>query len=73
VNKYHIRYNTQHGKSDLIWRVFENGQEHLIRDFRIETPVYGEATVENGIQKWNICCEGFMTVVDDTAHIKGTK
>jgi hypothetical protein len=71
VNKYHIRYNTQHGESDLVWRVFENGREYLVRNFRIDTPMYGEATVENGIQKWNVCCEGFMTIEDSVAHIKG--
>jgi hypothetical protein len=53
--------------------VFENGQEHLVKNFRVETPMYGQSTVENGIQKWNVCCQGFMTVVDGVAHIKGTK
>jgi hypothetical protein len=53
--------------------VFENKKEYLVRDFRIETPVYGEATVENGMQKWNVCCQGFMNVVDGVAHIKGIK
>ena len=73
MNRYHIRYNTQHGETDLVWRVFENGQEHLVKNFRIETPMYGESTVENGIQKWNVCCEGVMTIVDNVALIKGNK
>ena len=51
MNKYHIRYNTQHGESNLVWRVFENGVENLVKNFRIETPMYGEYTMENGIQK----------------------
>jgi hypothetical protein len=71
VNKYHIRYNTQHGETDLVWRVFENGKEHLVKNFRIETPMYGESTLENNIQKWNVCCQGFMTIVNDVAYIKG--
>jgi len=73
VNKYYIRYNTRHGESDLVWRVFENGTEHLVQNFYIETPMRGEATVENGVQKWNVCCEGFMTIVDNVAIIKGLK
>lgn len=27
MNKYHIRYNTKHGESDLVWRIIENGKE----------------------------------------------
>jgi len=57
----------------LVWRVFENGTEHLVRNFHIETPMRGEATVENGVQKWNVCCEGFMTIEDNVAYIKGLK
>jgi hypothetical protein len=53
--------------------VFENGQEYLVKNFRIETPMYGESTMENGIQKWNVCCQGFMTIDKDVAIIKGTK
>jgi len=73
VNRYHIRYNTQHGDSDLVWRVFENGTEHLVRNFRIETPMHGECTQEHGEKKWNVSCEGFMSIVDGVAYIKGLK
>lgn len=70
VNKYHIRYNTKHGESDLVWRVFENGVEHLVKDFRIIAPMYGEATIEEGTQKWNVACYGYMKIVNDIAYIK---
>lgn len=73
MNRYHLRYNTKHGESDLVWRVFENGTEYLVKNFYIETPMRGEATMENGLQKWNVCCEGFMTIVDNVAYIKGLK
>ena len=73
MNKYYIRYNTQHGESDLVWRVFENGQEHLVKNFKIETPMYGESTMEKGVQKWNVCCEGFMTIKEGVAYIRGSK
>ena len=35
MNKYHIRFNTRHNGSDLVWRVFENGQEHLAANVRL--------------------------------------
>jgi hypothetical protein len=70
MNKYHIRYNTQHGESDLVWRIFENGFEHLVKGFYIKVPVFGESTVEQGIQKWNVACEGVMRIKDDVAHIE---
>ena len=73
VNRYHIRYNTQHQATGLPWRIFENGQEHLVRSFRIETPMWSENTTENGVEKWNVCCEGFMTILDHVATIRSTK
>ena len=73
MNRYHIRYNTQHGTSGLCWRIFENGKEYLVHNFRIETPMWAENTVENGVEKWNVCCEGFMTIEQNVAFIKGTQ
>jgi hypothetical protein len=68
-NKYYIRYNTRHGESDFVWRVFENGKEHLVKNFYISVPMCGESTIENGIQKWNVACEGVMNIKDDVAYI----
>jgi hypothetical protein len=68
-NKYHIRYNTHHGESDFVWRIFENGKEHLVKNFYIKTPMHGESTIENGIQKWNVVCGGEMIIKDDIAFI----
>lgn len=69
MNKYHIRYNTRHGESDLVWRVFENGKEILVKNFYITVPMCGESTIENDIQKWNVMCEGYLTIKDDIAYI----
>ena len=69
MNKYHIRYNTQHGESDLVWRIFENGQEHLVKNFKILVPMYGESTIENGVQKWNVACQGNMIIKNAIAVI----
>jgi hypothetical protein len=70
VNKYHIRFNTKHGESNLVWRVFENGNEHLVRNVQIKTLVFGEPSMEDGIQKWNLACKGSMTIIDDVAVIE---
>jgi hypothetical protein len=69
MNKYLIRYNTYHGESNLVWRVFENGEENLVRDFHIKVPVYSEATLEHGVQKWNVACQGNMIIENDIAYI----
>jgi hypothetical protein len=66
---YHIRYNTAHGETDLVWRIFEDGVEHLVRDFQITVPMHGASTVENGIQKWNVECQGIMHLRDGVAYI----
>lgn len=66
---YHLRYNTQHGETDLVWRIFEDGVEHLVRDFRITVPMQGSSTMENGTQKWNVECQGTMRIQDGIAYI----
>jgi hypothetical protein len=69
AKNYHIRFNTKHGDSDLVWRVFEDGVEHLVKNIDIRVPVTGENTMENGVQKWNISCKGTMRIIDDIAYI----
>ena len=69
MNKYYIRYNTKHGESDLVWRVFENGSEFLVRNIDIRVPVIGESTMEGEIVKWNIACSSNMTIIDEVAII----
>ncbi len=69
MNKYHIRYNTQHGESDLVWRIFENGVEHLATDVRIIGETFTECTNEYGETKWNIACYGRIVWVDKVAVI----
>ena len=69
MNKYHIRFNHQHNGSGLTWRVFENGIEHLVEHLDICVPIRDEITIENNIQKWNVYCEGTMTIKDGVAFI----
>lgn len=67
--RYHIRYNTKHGDSNLVWRIFEDGIESLAENIKIYTPVFSESTVENGIVKWNIACDGQLRWEGKTAII----
>ena len=36
MNKYHIRFNHQHDGTSKVWRVFENGVEHLVGELLIK-------------------------------------
>jgi hypothetical protein len=50
--------------------VFENGQEYLVEHVKILATVYDQVTVENSVEKWNLCCNGYMTIANNTATIK---
>lgn len=69
MNKYHIRFNTKHEGSNLVWRIFENGVEHLATDVRIIGETFTECTQEYDQTKWNIACFGRIVWVDKTAVI----
>jgi hypothetical protein len=70
VSKFHIRFNTKHnGNISQVWRIFEDGTEHLASDVRIFSPMYTEATVEYGETKWNVVCNGRMIWDGTTAII----
>jgi hypothetical protein len=69
MSKFHIRFNTKHNGSDLVWRVFENGIEHLAKDVRIIGETFTECTAEYGETKWNIACFGRIVWVDKVAVI----
>ncbi len=68
MSKFHVRFNTKHDGSDLVWRVFEDGVEHLASDVRIYSPLYTETTVEHNETKWNVACDGRI-VWDGTVAI----
>ena len=70
MNKFYIRYNTKHDDSDLVWRVFENEKEHLVKNFLITVPMTGESSVENGVTKWNVCCEENLRIHKGVAYIE---
>jgi hypothetical protein len=64
MNKYLIRFNQTRGQQgrgtlDHVWRVFENGQEFLVKHVRINVPCHDEKS-DGG--NWNFCCYGVMTL-----------
>jgi hypothetical protein len=66
MNKYLIRFNKNRGQEgrgsiDHVWRVFENGTEHLAKDVLINVPSWGEVT---GLD-WNIGCKGHMNIISE--------
>jgi len=64
-----MRFNTKHGGNmAVVWRVFEDGVEHLASDVRIHSPLYTETTQEHGETKWNVACNGRL-VWDGTVAI----
>lgn len=69
MNKYHIRFNHQHNGSGKTWRVFENGIEYQVEHLDIRVPLRDDVTVENGVEKWNVYCEGSLTIVNGIARI----
>ena len=65
MNKYLIRFNKSRGQEGRgseahVWRVFENGVEHLAKDIMVNVTSWGEA---DG-QDWNIACKGYMRKVN---------
>ena len=68
-NHYNVRFNTKHGETSLYWRVFENNVEYLVEHVQITARLYDEQSVEHGVTKFNIACDGYMKIVDGTAYI----
>lgn len=69
MNKYHIRFNHQHNGTGNVWRVFENGIENLVEHLDIRVPLRDAVTIENGLEKWNVYCEGNLTIKNGVAYI----
>ena len=68
--KYSIRFNKSRGQPgrgtiDHVWRVFEEKQEYLCKNVKINVPSYSEQAG----QDWNIVCNGKMVIDKDTSTI----
>lgn len=64
---FQIRFNTKHGDSLLVWRIFDNGEEVLATGFTVKGSMYSEATMEHGVVKYNVACDGYLTI-DEFGH-----
>lgn len=60
-----IRFNTRHSSTDLHWRIFIDGEETLFRSFTINTSMYSETSLEDGVVKHNVACDGVLTLDED--------
>ena len=70
MNKYLIRFNKTKGQpgrgtDEHVWRVFENNQEYLAKHVKIKVPSWSESDGPD----WNIACEGFMQVNNETGEV----
>ena len=70
MNKYLIRYNKSRGQSgrgtvDHVWRVFENGQEYLVKYFILNVPSQSDRSGED----WNVSCMGKMKIDKETSTV----
>jgi hypothetical protein len=65
-----IRFNTKNNGSDLVWRVFIDGEEHLASSIKIQGYIYDEKTFSGGEEKMNISCLGNVKWDGTKAKIK---
>lgn len=67
MSHYLIRFNKSagqpgRGSPEHVWRIFEDGKEHLARHVRILVPCWSEQSGPD----WNMACNGRMTFFSDT-------
>jgi hypothetical protein len=67
MSHYLIRFNKSagqpgRGSPEHVWRVFEDGREHLARHVRILVPCWSEQSGPD----WNMACNGRMIFYTDT-------
>ena len=73
MNRYHVRFNKSRGQPgrgsmDHVWRVFENGEEFIVKHVNITVPVRDEVTGDGrGGDDWNFACEGYMKIDRETS------
>jgi hypothetical protein len=72
MNKYLIRFNKSRGQPgrgslDHAWRVFENDDEYIFKNVKINVPSHSERSGNEQGDDWNIACEGFMKIDEATS------
>jgi hypothetical protein len=56
-----IRYNTKAGTTNLVWRIIVDGEEFLASSVVVFGTVYSEQSIVDGIEKFNLACDGVPT------------
>lgn len=51
-----IRFNHNHGGTDLVWRLFVDGKENLCSSVHINCPTWTSQEIVEGQAKFNITC-----------------
>lgn len=64
-----IRYNTKNEGGPLVWRVIINNEEKLASFIEINGRTYGEETLEDGVRKMNMACDGRVSWIGTRAFI----
>jgi hypothetical protein len=66
-----IRFNRDHASEQDVWRIFEDGKEHRVSEFVVAgVELRSDTTIERGEQKWNVRCEGELTIENGRAYIR---
>lgn len=71
--KYLIRFNKTkgmpgRGSKDHAWRIFEDDQEYIVKNVKINVPSWSEISGDGrGNDDWNIACEGRMKIFKETS------
>jgi len=72
MKKYRIRFNKSRGNAgrgsvDHVWRVFEDDQEYIVKNFKLNVSSFSE--VDESGTDWNVVCYGFMTIDKETSTV----
>jgi len=70
TSKFLIRFNTKHGNSNLVWRIFQDGVERCASGVNIKVPSWSESSLEGDVKKWNLACLGVAVWTGDEVLIK---
>ena len=65
-----IRFNTKSNGSDLVWKIFVDGKEHLASTIKIQGYIYDQKTFVDSEEKMNISCFGNIKWDGTKAKIK---
>jgi hypothetical protein len=71
VSLIRIRFNRDHTSHQDVWRIFEDDKEHRVSEFVVAgVELSSDTTIERGEQKWNVRCEGELTIENGRAYIR---